>query len=404
MTTMYRDREITAGSIGDVFRLVRSKSATSRSSIARTFGLSPSTVGLRVEALQRIGLIAEDGEHESRGGRRARNLQIVADAGFVVAIEPGVRLLKLAIADLNGTVLQSVRLPALADQPPVEAVATIWSEVEKLFEAADAPIDRLRGIAVGLPAPVEYPSGRVVLPSFMQTWSDAKVPDLFATHTEVPVLVENDANLVAISEMSAAEDNHNDYFLAVLLGRRIGSGLVADGKLLRGFNGAAGEFSHTPVAGPAVISCVCSLESCLESVASGAAIAARLSDLGYTVDIPSDIIALGRSGDPRVLAILREAGTQIGTALASSVNFFNPRRVVLGGALSQSAPLAAAIRAELFQKCLPVAAQDLDVSAVADPDTAGARGALRLLLDEVLAPARVDELARVALEEDAQSV
>ncbi|WP_223627083.1 ROK family protein [Microbacterium sp. EST19A] len=319
------------------------------------------------------------------------------DAGYVVSVEPGVRLLKLSVANLSGHIIHSERLPAVASQEPVDAVAAIWAEIVTLMETARVPFERLRGIAVGLPASVEYATGRVVMPSFMQSWNDAHVPQLFRTHTTVPVLVENDANLVAISELSEVAGSHDDYFLAVLLGRRIGGGLVANGEPLRGFNGAAGEFGHTPVAGPAVIPCVCSLDACLESVASGAAVAARLSALGHTVDIPSDIVALGRSGDPRVLAILREAGTHIGAALASNVNFFNPRRVVLGGALSLSSPLVAALRAELFQKCLPIAAQDLDISAIDDPDTAGARGALRLLLDEVLAPARIDELAQLAL-------
>lgn len=77
------------------------------------------------------------------------------------------------------------------------------------------------------------------------------------------------------------------------------------------------------------------------------------------------------------------------------VNGRNPRRVQLAGMLSASAPFVAAVRAELFQKCMPLTAQDLEISAVDDPETVGARGAVKLLLDEVLAPARIDRIASI---------
>ncbi|MCR6492217.1 ROK family transcriptional regulator [Cellulomonas sp. P24] len=401
-STHHGDRESGTGTVGDVLWLIRSKVATSRSEIARHTGLSPSTVGLRVESLQRLGLVTEDGALESRGGRRARHLRIASTSGYVVAIEPGVRVHRVAIADLEGVIVGATRLDARAGETPAEAVSMIWDAVKTMTGPLEVPTERIRGVAVGLPAPVEQSVGRAVLPSFLQTWSDVVVPDLFVPHTDALVLVENDANLVAISEMSDG-DRSGDYFLAVLLGRRIGSGIVAGGALLRGVNGAAGEFSHSPAAASAAIRCVCGIENCLESTASGAAIAAQLAELGYELDTPRDIVALGQSGDPRVVAVLREAGSHIGAALAGVVNFMNPGRVILAGSLSQSAPLVASVRAELFQRCLPIAAQNLVVSATTDPDTAGARGAFRLLLDEVLAPARVDEMARVAGDEPSRS-
>lgn len=391
----FRDAEYAPGSVGDIFRLIREESSTSRSALARRTGLSPSTVGIRVDALLRLGIVAEDGEQESRGGRRAKRLRVSSDAGFVAAIDFGAHHLKVAVADLHGRVLGEQRQPGVADQDPSSVVASMWSQVESVAASTDLDMSSLRGIAISLPAPIEYPSGRVVLPSFMPSWHHVSLPTLFAEYTAVPVLVENDANLVALAETAPVGQTSTDHLLAVILGTRIGSGIVTEGRLHRGFNGAAGEISHCSAAGEAAISCVCGIDDCLESVASGGAIAAKLSRAGYDVTTASDVIALGRTADPVVIAALREAGTQIGVVLASVVNFFNPQRVVLSGTMSASAPLVAAIRAELFNRCLPIVAHDLEVSAADDPATAGVRGAVKLALEEVLAPARIDELVRL---------
>lgn len=147
--------------------------------------------------------------------------------------------------------------------------------------------------------------------------------------------------------------------------------------------------------GTSTIPCVCGTVNCLESVASGGALVARLVALGYDVTTTSDVVELGRSGDAQVVDILRSAGTSIGEVLSSIVNFFNPRDVVLGGAMSASAPLVAAIRAELFQRCLPLVADDLEVRAARSPGDAGVRGASQLILEEVLAPARVERQWRM---------
>ena len=108
----------------------------------------------------------------------------------------------------------------------------------------------------------------------------------------------------------------------------------------------------------------------------------------------ADVVELGRAGNPEVAEELRRAGTRIGGVLATIVNFFNPRDVVLGGTMSASSPLVAAIRAELFQRCLPLVTEDLEVRAARRPSDAGVRGACQLILEEVLAPHRIDRLAR----------
>ena len=390
---LYRDVDFAAGSAGDIFRLVRSGTATSRSALARHIGMAPSTISLRVDALVRSGIVSEGGDEESRGGRRARSLEVTASAGFVGAMDVGAHHVQVAIADLGGTLVVVEDVPVSIEDGPGAAVEGLWAALGGLIERSGLDPDRLLGVAIGLPAPIEFPSGRVVLPSFMPSWHNADLPGLFAAHTTIPVLVENDANLIALAEQSEGHPE-TDQLLAIKLGTRIGCGIISAGRLHRGVGGAAGEISHTSVAGTSTIPCVCGATNCLESVASGGAIVARLVAQGYNVTTASDVVELGRSGDAQVVDVLRSAGTSIGGVLSSIVNFFNPRDVVLGGAMSASAPLVAAIRAELFQRCLPLVTNDLEVRAARSPGDAGVRGACQLILEEVLAPARVERLVR----------
>lgn len=389
----FQDAGYSPGSVGEIFRMICSAETISRSSLAQLSGLAPSTVSLRVDALMCLGLVRDSGEDESRGGRRARLLEVDSSAGFVAALDVGANHVKIALADLSGNFLLVNEQAASFGEGPDAVVSRLWDIVQEQISESGLGAGGLLGIGLGLPAPIEFPSGRVVLPSFMPSLHDAVIPSYFAKYTPVPVLVENDANLVALAERS--EDRPEaDQLLAVKLGTRIGCGIISAGRLHRGVGGAAGEISHTAVAGSSTIGCSCGIPNCLESVASGGAIVSRLAQQGYAVRTSADVVELGRSADPRVVETLREAGTHIGEVLSSIVNFFNPRDVVLGGAMSASAPLVAAIRAQLFQRCLPLVANDLEVRAARNPSDAGIRGASIYILEEVLAPARIEALAR----------
>lgn len=383
----------TPGSVGDILRAIRAEGTMSRAEIAEQTGLAPSTVSLRADTLMQLGLLRESGENASRGGRRARRLELDGAVGYVAAVDVGAKHIAIGLTDAAGVeILVEQRLGAL-DGGPEELVAWLWEFIEDLIRRSGLDPERLMGIAVGITAPVEYPSGRVVHPAFMPSLSDAVIPRLFEKHTAVPVLAENDANLLALAELETTT-HENDDLLAVKLGTRIGSGVISAGRLHRGVRGAAGEISHTAVPGEALISCSCGIGTCLESVASGGALVARLNDLGYAVKSSADVVAQAQTGDPVVVDILRVAGTQIGETLSHVVNFFNPRAVILGGGMSASEHLVAAIRAQLFQRCLPVVTHDLEVHRSAFPRQAPIRGASFLILEEVLSPERIDALAR----------
>ncbi|MGP4029430.1 ROK family protein [Actinomadura sp. 3N407] len=359
-------------------RLVATGRAESRAELARVSGLAASSVSLRVEQLIEAGLFAEEGAGASRGGRRPRRLRLARQAGVFLVADLGAHHARLAVADLAGAPLA---LADLACDIAVGPDKTLTTVIDRLHALAaehglrDVPV---RGVGIGLPGPVDPATGQVVSPSRMPGWNDFPVRDFVAGHTGVAVLVENDANLMAVGE-----HRHSwpalDNVMVIKLGSGIGCGVIVDGRLHRG-RGAAGDISHVRILSEATVDCSCGHPDCLEAHASGAALAASLAGHGIVVDAPSRIVDLVTDGVPQATAAVRGAGRLIGDVLTALVNFFNPDALVIGGSLSGAEPLVATIRGVIYERCLPLATRNLEIATSRAGRDASILGAGHLLL------------------------
>ncbi|GAA0251136.1 ROK family protein [Cryptosporangium japonicum] len=376
---------IAPDSPGAVLRLVRSGQAASRSDIARLTHVSASTAATRVEALIGLGFLHETGAGRSRGGRRPRVLELRTDAGVVAAADLGAHHATLAVFDLGGTLLAEHELPMDIADGPERVLGWVVEQVGALAEDR-AP---LRGLTVGVPGPVDFRAGRVVSPSRMPGWNGADVPALARAFTDVPVLVENDANLMALGEFAASPSEHLVFLKA---GSGIGCGVIASGQLHRGARGAAGDISHAPVSDQQDVPCSCGRTGCLDAVASGAALARRLAEAGFDVHGTTDVVRIARDAEPVSARMFRDAGRATADVLATIVNFFNPDTLVLGGQLSQAEPYVANIRSTLYERCLPMAVEKLVIEPSRAGRLAGVIGGGHLMLEHLFDPARVNAL------------
>ena len=136
----------------------------------------------------------------------------------------------------------------------------------------------MRGIGIGVPGPVDFSHGVAVNPPIMSGWHLYPIKQRFAERHGVPVLVDNDVNIMALGEYWVMEPKVED-LVFVKVGTGIGSGLILGGRLHRGANGAAGDLGHVRAAGDEVV-CRCGNNGCLEAAAGGAALAAELNNVG----------------------------------------------------------------------------------------------------------------------------
>ncbi|MFE9690375.1 ROK family transcriptional regulator [Micromonospora sp. NPDC005806] len=393
MTIDDAPRDAPRGGTRELLRLVASGAAVSRADLARVSGLSPSTVSQRVEALISEGLLTEAGAGKSRGGRRPRQLAVPTGRAVVGAIDLGAHHARIGTLDLTGQVVEARTLPVQIEDGPEVVLGPLLDEVQAMAAGADGAVPggaesrgrSLRGIGLGIPGPVQHGTGRVVGPSRMPGWNGFDVADFCRLRADVPVVVDNDANLMALGAHHAIHPDL-EHAVYVKAGTGIGAGVISGGRLHRGAQGSAGDISHCRVVAESGPLCSCGNTGCLEAVASGAALVAALREQGLPVDDLTSVMRLIEDGDPQATALARRAGRSIGEILAVVVNFFNPQVVAIGGRLAECEPLLASLRGTLYERCLPLATESLLIERVTVGPDVGIMGAAQLVIDRVVDP------------------
>jgi predicted NBD/HSP70 family sugar kinase len=386
------------GTAGELFQLVRTGRAATRSDLARLTGLSRTAVNARLDDLRRLDLVVESGPGPSTGGRPAGRIDFHPQGGVVLAASLGVTRSQLAVCDLAGEVLveTSSELDLTAGpQPVLERVA---DELERLLERAGRAAAHVRGTGLALPGPVEAGAGWLVRPPGLPGWSEVPVRPHLQRRWSAPVSVDNDVNAMAVAEHRAAGLDAASDLLLIKVSTGIGAGLVLAGRIHRGAVGAAGDIGHTAVRDADGVLCRCGNAGCLEAVASGSAVLRQLNERGREVSRLADVVALVDAGDPEAHGLVRLAGRRLGEVLAQAVNLLNPSVLVLAGDLADAQePLLAGVREAVLARATTLAARDLKIRASVLGEQAGLLGCAVTVLDQVLAPDAVDrELDRRA--------
>jgi len=382
---------------GALLSLIRDHGAMTRGDLVRRTGLARSTVGQRVDALLAHELVRESAGGVSTGGRPPAVLAFNHDAGVVLAADLGATHARLAVCDLAGTPLAELAGDQDIAAGPHAVLGWVHARFLELLREAGRAAEEVRGIGVGVPGPVEFSTGEPVNPPIMPGWNGFSVRSWFRERFPVPVLVDNDVNVMALGE-HAMHWRGTDHLLLVKVGTGIGCGIVSEGHIYRGAKGAAGDIGHVRLAGRHDAVCRCGNVGCLEAVAGGRALAQRLAAEGFDVVNSRDVVRLVRAGEPLAVRMVREAGRAVGDVLASCVNFFNPAAIVVGGDLAETHEhLLAGIRETIFRRSPPLATHDLRIVPSVLGDRAGVIGASLLVVEHVLAPDAVDQAIRMAV-------
>ncbi|MEA2331435.1 MAG: hypothetical protein QOH58_1573 [Thermoleophilaceae bacterium] len=370
--------------------LIRQGRARTRADLAALTGMARSTVSQRVEALIAEQLVYEADDGASTGGRPPRTFVFNQEAGVVLAADLGATHSRLGITDLAGDVLAEHAEDLEIAQGPEVVVAWLRDTFDRLLGEIGRTPAEVRGVGVGVPGPVEFSTGRPVNPPIMPGWDNYPISDELGDHYDAPVLVDNDVNIMALGEHWSTWPD-SEHLLYIKVGTGIGCGIVAGGEIHRGAEGAAGDIGHVRVTTDESVVCRCGNVGCLEAVAGGGAIAARLRESGEEVHGSRDVVAQVRAGNREAVRQVRDAGRMLGTVLASAVNFFNPAVIVIGGDVAEAhEQLLAGVREVVYQRSLPLATRHLRVVRSALGDRAGVTGAAVMVIEHVLAPEAVD--------------
>jgi glucokinase len=382
-----------AGSLsraGDLFQLLRDGKARTRAELALTTGLARSTVASRIDALISSGLVGPAGEASSSGGRPPSRFAFNPAARSVLAVDVGATHVIVAVTDLGGNVLSERRLAQDVAAGPETVLDTVAAEGLAVLAEAGRTLKDLAGVGIGLPGPVEHATGRPVKPPIMPGWDGFDVVRYVQRSLPVPVLVDNDVNIMALGERTAHWPEHEN-FLFIKVATGIGAGIISSGELQRGANGTAGDLGHVRVPRGDDVLCRCGNYGCLEALASGPAVAAELERHGVPARKGSDVLKLVSDGNLQAIQALRQAGRDLGDVLAMAVNLLNPSVIVIGGSLGQAGEhLMAGVREVVYRRSLPLATAHLRIALSVAGDKAAILGASRMVTQHVLSPAVIE--------------
>ncbi|MEV7605768.1 ROK family protein [Paenarthrobacter sp. NPDC089322] len=360
--------------------------ATSRAGIARITGLARSTVGQYVDRMITQGWLVESTEVTKGSGRPSRRLKLGERAGTVAVVELEPTAAHVALLDLGSTILARTSVPISPEASVQDASGHVASAVMEVLSRV-GPDGVLRWLVLGVPSPVD--ELREVAESVSRSgywWDGVKLSDAIALHTDVPVTMENDANLRAICEsMNAPEAGPMIY---VHLSTGIGAGITGpDGELYRGADGVAGDIGHQRIGSRSVKLCACGRRGCVGERVTRRSV---LSDVGLLdeKDQDSGMAALRlrlRRGDAVALDRIREYASLAGELIASAANFYNPRTVILGGDMAYLGDeVLAGVRAAIYEHSLPIISRSLSVKLSAQRADGGLIGGSQLAAREVL--------------------
>ena len=357
---------------------------TSRADVARHTGLSRSTVSTIVAGLQAEGMVVDrdaDGRVAAGGGRPPALIALDPGAGFAIGIDFGKRHLAVALADLSHRLLAEEWREMADDYDAEDGIQAAAELVQLVVDASGADAGRLLGVGMGLPGPV-HRSGVVGSSAILPGWAGTLAAERMAERLSMEVWLSNDANLGALAEATwgAGRDAAGLVYLKLATG--IGAGIVIGGRLFEGTGGTAGEIGHMSLHETGDI-CRCGSRGCLETYASGSAIAGLLSrSLGEALTL-DDVLSRAVGGDPGCRRALADAGRHIGAAVADLCNLVNPERIVVGGSMAVAGDvLLDPLREAVALRAIPSAADDVHIV----PGQLGARaellGAVALVLHQ----------------------
>ena len=330
-----------------VLNYVRARSPISRAEIARETSLQRSTISSIVEQLQADGFIDEIGTGDSTGGRKPTLLRLRKGTPAAIGVDVTPRETRVVLADLTGQIMEVEKFPTSSDIDFMNE-----NILEKVSSLANAHQNTDLQVGISIPGIADQESGRMIYIPYFR-WSDWDIGQRIISETGLPVIVDNDANAVALAELwfGADEVRRTQNFIVVMVAEGIGTGIIIDGQIYRGDSGAAGEFGHMFVGDNAPVTCSCGRRDCWEAHASEKAMIQRYgtSNGSASVDI-NQIISLAQNGEKQALGVIKDTARSLGMGISNLIIGFSPQKIIIAGNIVRAWELISEEIHELAQR------------------------------------------------------
>lgn len=376
------------GSLAMLLNLVRTGTATTRQDLERHSELGRASVTDRLATLVLLGLLREGELGTASGGRAPRHMEFCADAAIIPVSIIEASSLAVGLADLGGNLIaehhEAIDLAAAGPHSTLERLATLF---KWMIEENARPA---WGIGVALPGAIERTEPFAV-PSVrpIQSWGEFPFAEQLTTRFGVPVFVRGGTQAMTMGEFRLGSAAGQSDMLFVNLGRTVSAGVISEGRLHRGAQGAAGLIGSTLVDGQTLDS-----GAGAEAISDEARRGARSGESRYLNDVLTrngelsavDVGHGAELSDEFCRALLSRVGRLVGEALAPLANLLNPSLIVLSGSVAQTGDtLLAAVREAVYRKSHPLVTRDLRIMRSQLGGSAGLAGAAQVVVEELFA-------------------
>ena len=355
---------------------------STQAELARGTGLSTATVSNIVRDMAAKGVVATSPVTSS--GRRALLVQLTDTGDIAVGVDFGRRHVRIVLTTLGYDVIAEEQVSLEPGYDVVGAVGEAARLLDRMLADGGHDRESVLAVGVGIPGPIDRRTGTVLQGAILPEWvgiTRRELEDVFG----FPVVVDNDANLGALAEVTWGANRGERNIIFVKIGTGIGAGLILNGQPYYGFLGITGELGHTPVAEHGVI-CRCGNRGCLETVASTSVMIESLGRGAGGAFSTADILRRGLAQDPAVLRVVSDAGTAVGQAIGNIANVINPELVLIGGPLvGLGDALLDPIRRGIQHNALPIIAGTTSVRVSSLGDRAESLGAAAIVIQGALA-------------------
>jgi len=292
---------------------------------------------------------------------------------YRLALDIGGTKTAMGLIDEASTICHRTRLPSLR---VLQGAATVGDSLAEsicaFLSQTQIELGSIEGAGIGFPGVMDSVSGKIASCPNLPILDGVPLGKELTRRLGLPVFVENDVNLIALGEHVAGRGSDIDDLAVIFVGSGIGCGLILDGKLYRGADGAAGEFGHTVIE-PEGRECTCGGRGCLEMYCSGKALtleAASILDgaederlVATAGRTPSwtgaeRVIEAAKSGHPLAQQAMRKAFYYLGLGITNLVDILNPRLIILGGGIVVGWPEGVDIVRDTVQARARVEARD----------------------------------------------
>ncbi|MDQ0191422.1 ROK family protein [Alicyclobacillus cycloheptanicus] len=370
-----------------VTQLIYERSPVSRISVSQMTGLNKATVSSLVDDLIRDQYVIEVGYGRSRRGRKPVMLEFNAKAGYCIGVNVQITYVTTVLTDLMGQIVHKHVRPIDFSQHQFSAAELkhiLLTEIDAVAAKAPASPHGIIGAGIALPGMVNFETGLAYyLPNIEITEWD--VCQALSKHLTFPVFIDNDGNCGALSAYRA---HPSTPLVFVNVGIGVGTGIVIDGEVFRGYKGIAGEFGHMTISTIGLL-CRCGNYGCWEQYASEQALLRYLQERGQmeaSADLESQfaqiVVERAVQGDVHYQEALTTLGGYLGIGIANIANGVNPERIVIGGPIAAGAAwLRPAIRSVLRHRSI-LSNKDVEID-FAEED-AVVSGAARLCIAHLI--------------------